>query len=276
MALKKETILKLAELTKTKPDELEKAIKEPAEVDFAIPDGIAPYTDAELQVLKNNEYANGKKAGVEMEIKEVKTKTGIDFPGKTITELVDFVTKKALEDAKITPDKKVLELEGQVKTLQNTITAQDKKLADKETEVAGVKINGELYKYIPQPGEEGPAFTPDEVIHNMNFNGYEFKKEEKGIVGYKGGVKLVDKLGEPVPVKDVVDGFLVEKKLIKAGGPQPGGRGGGDKPPGGAKAVKLSELKKQFTDQGKNLQGQEFSDAVNAAVKENKDFDMAS
>jgi hypothetical protein len=114
--------------------------------------------------------------------------------------------------------------------------------------------------------------SQDEIIQLMRINGYDFKREEGKLVPYKDGKKLTDKLGEALPVKDVTTGFMKEKKIIteEAG---PGGRGGGDKTPTG-KAGKLSELKKTFAEQGKSTLGQEFSEAVAAAAKDNPEFDM--
>lgn len=272
MALKKETLQKIATLTKTKIEDLEKAIKDEKEVDFVIPDKLTVLDDAEVQTLKTNEYNSGKVAGVEMSVKETKDKMGLNFSGKTIEGLVEAATKKALDDAKVTPDEKVKELEGKITTLQGTVKEYETKMAEKDSEVTTIKTNSELYKHIPAPGENGPALGADDVIQLMKANGYEFKNENGAITAYKGGKQLQDKLSNALPVKDVVSGFMKEKKLIIEDG-TPGGRGGGDKK-AAVKATKYSELEKQFKADGKSLLGEEFSKAVQQAVKDNKEFDM--
>jgi hypothetical protein len=274
MALKKETLQKIAALAKVKVEDLETAIKDEKEVDVAIPDKLSTFTDDEVQTLKSNEYKSGKEAGVEMAVKESKEKLGLSFTGKTIDGLIDAATKKALEDAKIAPDAKVQELEGKITTLQTTVKDYETKLAEKDNEVSGIRINSELYKHIPAPGDNGPAISQDDVIGLMKSNGYEFKIENGATVAYKGGKKVTDKLSNDMPLNEVVTGFLKEKKII-ADDFVPGGRGGGDDKRTG-KATKLSELKKEAEAKGLNLMGEEFNKLVEQAVKDNKEFDLAS
>jgi hypothetical protein len=272
MALKKEAIQKIAALTKTKVEDIEAAIKDEKEVDLPISEKLTVLEESEVQTLKTNEYNSGKTAGVEMAVKGAKEKLGLDFTGKTIDGLVEAATKKALEDAKVTPDAKVKELETKVSTLQNTVRDYETKMAEKDVEVTGIRVNSELYKHIPAPGENGPALAQDDIIQLMKANGYEFKQESGAFKAFKGGQLVQDKLSNPLPLKDVVNQFMVDKKLVTEAG-APGGRGGDDKKPP-VKAMKYSELKKQFEAQGKSTMGEEFNNAITQAVKENKEFDM--
>lgn len=275
MALKKEDITKLATLAKIPVADLEKAIAEKEEVALTIQDKLNVFTEEEVTTLKANEYKSGKTAGVEIAVKEAKEKLALNFTGKTIDGLVEAATKKALEDAKVEPNAKVTELEGKITTLQGTVKEYETKMAEKDTEVSGIKLNYELSKHIPTIGENGPALGNDGILMLMKADGYEFKQENGNVSAYKGGKQLQDKLSNALPVKDVITGFMKEKKLISEDEGVPGGRGGGDKKPG-AKATKMSELKQQFLSQGKNLQGEEFNKAVQQAVADNKEFDMNS
>lgn len=272
--LKKEALLKIATLAKIKVEDLETAIKDEKEVDVTIPDKLSTFTDEEVTTLKSNEYKSGKEAGVEMAVKESKEKLGLTFSGKTIDGLVEAATKKALDEAKITPDAKVAELQTKLETLQTTVKEYETKISEKDNEVSTIKTNAELYKHIPAPGDKGPALSQDDVIQLMKAQGYEFKQENGAIAAYKGGKKLTDKLSNDMPLNEVVTGFLKEKKLITED-VVPGGRGGGDNKPG-AKPMKLSEVKKQFIDQGKSTLGQEFNDAIMQAKKDNPEFDLQS
>jgi len=272
--LKKETLKQIATLLKIKEDDFEKAIKDSNEVDIVIDDKLTTFTEEEQTTLKKNSYEEGKKAGVEMEIKSAKEKHGLEFQGKSIDGLLEAKGKKVLADAKIEPSEKVKELEGKIKILETTVANQDKKLADKETEVAGIRTNSELYRHIPLADEKGVQYTQDEVIGLMKINGYDFKTKDGKTIATKSGADLVDKVGNPIPVKDVVQGFMKEKKYITEKTPD-GGRGGGDKNPPTAFG-KLSELKKSFETQGKSLLGEEFNKAVQDAVKADTNFDMAN
>lgn len=269
------TINKLAALAKLKPEDLTAAITAATETELTIDEKLSTFSDDELKTLKSNTYADGKKAGVEMSVDEVKKKLSLDFQGKTVEGLAEAAMKKGFADAKIEPDQRVKELTDKVTNLQKTVTDQEKALKAKDSEVSSVKIKGELYKHIPTPGENGPALGQDDVIQLMQANGYEFKLNESGtIVPYKDGKPVVDKLENIVPAKDVVTGFMKEKKIITET-ITPDGRGGGNhKPP--ATPGRLSDLKKEFEAQGKSTLGEEFMKAVETAAATNKDFDMKS
>lgn len=271
MALKQETLEAIAKLTKIKADDLKAAIENKDEVDLAVDEKLTALSEDEITTLKNNEYKNGKEKGVEMAVKGVKEKLNLDFQGKTVEGLVEAAQKKAIEDAKVPANEQVKELQTKIATLQNTITEQDSKLAEKDKEVQGVKLSGELFKNIPA----GASLENEEVIELMKLKGYGFEMKDGKLVASLNGQAISDKLSNPVPVKDVIEGFLKDKKLIAdgAGGGNPEGRGaGGGKAP--VKYTKLSELKTRFQSEGKSLLGQEFNEAVQKAVTENKDFDM--
>lgn len=273
--LKKESLEKLAKLAKIKVADLEAAIKDENEADVAIEDNLTVLTEGEITILKKNEYENGKTKGVEMAVKETKEKLGLEFQGKTIEGLAEAAQKKALADAKIEPEKKVQELTEKVKTLQTAVTEYETKISAKDAEVTKVKIHGELYKHIPEPGEEGPALSRDEMIRLMEANGYEFKMVDNKIIAYKNGEQVVDKLTNPVDVKTVVTGFLVEKKLIAGDPAVPTGRGGGGSGKD-VKITKLSELKKKYEAAGKSTNGQEFMDEATKYKAENPEFDLSA
>ena len=270
--LKQEQLNKIASLIKMKPEDLKAAIEATEEKEITIDDTLSVLTNTEIDTLKNNEYKAGKEKGTEMLIKDTKEKLGLDFQGKTIDGLLDAHGKKVLADAKIEPEKKVTELTEKITNLQKTVTEQEAKLAEKDNEVSTVKLNTSLYKEVPG----NLPLEADEVITLMKAKGYDFKMVDGKTVAFKDGKELQDKLSNAVPVKDVISSFLTEKKLVSddgGGSGGSGGRGGGDK--GGAgKATKLSELKAQFAAEGKSLLGGEFSAAVEAAAKENAEFDM--
>lgn len=270
--LKKEDIKAVATLLKIKEADLEAAIADEKEVDLKIDAKLQTFDETELQTVKSNSYKEGKKAGVEMEVDELKKELGYDFQGKTIKGLIDFNKKKVLEDAKIEPEKKVTELQEKLTTVQNSYKQLETKLAEKDNEVATTKTKSEVFKHIPSFGDEGPAFDQEDVYNMMRTKGFEFKIEEGKVVAYKDGKQVQDKLSNPTDVKEVVNGFLMEKKLITE---EKVIAGRGDKThKQTSKFATLSELKKHYQEQGKNLLGSEFSEAVQKAAKENPEFAM--
>jgi hypothetical protein len=270
--LTQDTIKRLAALAKVSVEDLTAAITSTEETAVTINEKLVAFTDTEIETLKDNTYKDGKKAGVEMSVKEIKEKQGLEFQGKTIEGLLEAATKKALDDAKLTPDKQVTELSEKVKTLQATVQTYENRIAEKDAEVNTIKTKTELYKHIPEL--EGLALGKDDVIQLMAANGYQYKLQDGKLVMEKDGKVMQDNVANPLPAQDVVTSFLKEKKLISDQPPAPGGRGAGDRKPAAGNAVKMSELKEQFTSQGKSLQGEEFNNAVQKAVADNKDFDL--
>lgn len=273
--LKAETIQKLAKIAKVDPKVLETAIKDTEEKDVEISDALTTLDDKELETLKSNEYKKGKDKGLEMTVKETKDKLGLEFNGKSIDDLLEAHKAKTLTDAKAKPDERVAELENKLKTVQTTATELQTKLAEKETEAAAIRTNAEVFRHIPElSSENGPSFEREEIMTMMKAKGYDFKMDNNALVVTKDGNVVMDKLSNPVPVKDVITGYLKERKLITTDPDTPGGRGGkssgADFKPG-----KLSEIKSKFESEGKSLLGTEFSQAVQAAVTDNPEFDMA-
>jgi uncharacterized coiled-coil protein SlyX len=268
--LKPETIKSIATLIKIKPADLEAAIKDEKEIDVTIDEKLSVFSEDELTQLKANEYKNGKSSGVEMAVKDAKEKLGLEFTGKTIDGLIDAATKKAMEDAKIEPTKQVQELTEKLKTVQSTAQELQTKLQEKEGEVSSIKAESAVIKDIPT----NTTLPAQKVLGLMKMDGYEYKVNDGKIVWYKDGQLLNDKLGNSFDTKTIVGEYVTENKLSAGSGDEGmGGRGGGDgKPP--ASFTALSQIKKVFTESGKNLQGQEFADAVKKAVSENPDFKM--
>lgn len=270
------TIEKLAKIAKIDAKELETAIKDTAEKDVVVPDTLTVLDDKELETLKKNEYKAGKEKGLEMTIKDAKDKLGLEFSGKSIDDLLEAHKAKSLAEAKVKPDEKVAELETKLATVQNTAKELQTKLEKAESDTVAIKTNAEVFKYIPElTNENGPSFDRDEIMTMMKAKGYDFKLDNGNLVATKDGNPLTDKLSNPVPVKDVVTGYLKERKLLNESGEgTPAGRGAGSGA-AGFKPGKLSELISKFESEGKSTYGTEFSQAVTAAVTDNPEFDMA-
>lgn len=270
----KELIEKVASLLKLKTDDLSAAFKaEPdADVTVVIDEKLSVFTEDEVTIMKGNSYKEGKKAGVEMEVDEIKKEQGLEFTGKSLKSLTEAIAKKTLADAKIEPEKKVVELEAKLKTAQTTAQELQQKLQEKEGEVTTIKTQSIIAKDLP----ENLALPAHKVLLLMKEDGYSYVNENGKIIWSKDGTPMTDKLGNNLSTKDVAFQYATENKLIteEGSGGAGGGRGGKDKPAGGNGVfTKLSELKEKFTAEGKSLLGTEFSQAVQEAAKV-EGFDM--
>lgn len=278
MALTKADIAKLAALSKLSVADLEKAIAEKDEVPLTIAEGLQVFTGDELNTLQKNKYDAGSIAGIEIAVKDAKTKMGLEFTGKTIDGLVDAATKKAIAEANKNPDQRVVELQGKIDALQGNVSKYETTIAEKEAAMNSLRDTFELGKHVPAPKEGGVAYSQDEVIAIMKMRGYDFKRNSEGkMEPYKAGEVMRDKLGNAMPLGDVVTGFMKEARYItdEEGLDNPGGRGGKDKT-GGGKITKMSQLKAKFQAEGKNLNGEEFSKAVEALAVADPNFDPSA
>lgn len=280
MAFKKEDLQKIAEITKIPVADLEKAATDQAEVALTITEGVQSFTAEELTVLKKNEHDQGykkaEKAIPEMLIKKYNADMGISFTGKTLDGLIDAVKDKTLADADKHPDQRVTELNQKVTTLQQNVTTYQTQLQEKETAIAALRDTYEIYKHIPGPVEGGVQYQQDDVVGMMKGRGYEYKRDSNGVMGwYKGGQLVADKLGNAVPVGEVVTSFMKEVKFITEEGAGPSGRGEMDRAGGkGGKITKNSELVAKYEAEGKSINGEEFAREYTALVSDkNSGFD---
>jgi hypothetical protein len=265
--LKQETIQKIESLLKVKG--LAEAIKAEGETDVVIDEKLSVFSEDELQTIKSNSYKDGKKAGVEMEVDSLKKELNLDFQGKTLKGFTDAYQKKILEDAKIEPETRVKELTKDLDLLRKENEKLSNSVSEKETEALRAKTDRELFKEVPET-----TLSASDLVDFARLKGYDFRLDETGkIVPYKNGEPVKDNLANPKAAKEVLSEFAKEMKLAKIEPDVPGGRGGGDNKPA-AKAGSISELKKQFLEQGKSLQGDEFRQAYQAASKDNPEFKM--
>jgi len=267
-----ETVIKqMAGLLKIDPAKLTEAIKSEKEEAIEISDKLQVLTEDDITRIKNEEYKNGKEAGVEMEVKKVKEELKLDFQGKSIKGLLEASNKKVSEDAKIEPNEKVKTLEADLSTLRTTISTLEKQVVEKDKAFSSASVEKSLYKAIPTLGENAPDV--DVVVTLAKAKGYDFAIEEGQLVVTQDGQIKKDNLAKPIPAKDFITSFAKENKLITDVA-DPAGRGGKDQKNNPATFTKLSELKTHYEGQGKHTAGQEFMDHAAKLKAENKDFDF--
>lgn len=254
---------------------LVEAFKAPEEKAVVLPEDVIVLDDAGLQQVKNTEYANGKEKGLEMAVKDYGKTNGIEFTGKTIDGLVKAAQAKAIKDANVEPDEQVKQLTTELDNVRKNYTDLEQKLQQKESLATKAAITTGIISEVPTLGDKSAPVA--KVLKLMEVDGYEFKQENGKTVTYLNGEKVVDKLSQPVPVKDIIPTYAKENNLMieVTGNPgNPKGRGADD----GKEPVvftKLSELKQHFVDNKKNVQGKEFMDTLKQIRKDNPEFNMA-
>lgn len=275
--LKKETIKKIAGLLKIKEADLEAAITAEAETDVVIPENISVLTQEELDTRDQAQKNEGIKAGKEIGAKEVRAAAGLEESvGKDPKKIAEAIVSKAVADAKIPANDRVVELEK-----QNGLLTQ--KLADKDTEIATANekansITKDRQILTALPKNRAGILADDEMLDIV---------KAKHIKEIDGNLVVVGKDGEPLrdpattkPL-DLASGlmtvFTERKWLEDTGGTGGGGRGKGDEKPAGGVFSKKSEVIAHYEKEGKSINGehgQEIVAKLTELSKADPSFDM--
>lgn len=276
--LKEATIARLAALAKLDPAALTAAIKAADEQDVTIPDNLQTLAAPDLEVRDRNEYNRGKKAGTEMSMKELKTKHNLQVDGEDPDKIVEAIAKKAVEDAKIAPDKQVEEARKDRDQWKQKATAAEQAAADLKKQTEQLAADNRFRSLFPKDRSE--ILTDDEYLDAAKRRyAIETREGREVMIDRTTGDIVKDKTKlEPVAPPDVLKGYFTERKWIAEEQKPAGGRGGGDSKPGGAggKFSKLSEVRAHVEGQGKNPLGMEGQAMIQAAIKENPGIDMNS
>lgn len=225
-------------------NELKDIISKQEEIEIEIPQG-SFISELDLNslktTLKQEGYKEGKTAGSEMTIKEIKRITGLEFEGKDHETLVKKLQEKVLTEAKIEPEKKVKELSTSLESLQQKyqadITAKEAELSNMKGILKNKEIDGLLMKHVP--GNLN-AIKPDQALLLFK-NDYKVDIDENNnLVVMKDGKVLKDQLEKPIPVQNVMNEYITSQGWTGSRG----GQGGSDK--GGAGSSEFKTINDLF------------------------------
>lgn len=224
-------------------EDVTKAIEENKEV--SIDADIIIREKAEEETFVNNLKTESKQAGIEIAVKEARTKLGLDFQGKTIDNLIEAHKNKVLEDAKIEPAKQVESLTKDLTTLKATIQTVTAEKEQIEQQFKGYKsesiINSIISSSIPDnvilPKNDMELIVRNKIKLSLDENNNVLALNERGEV-LKNPTTL-----EPLKPNDVISDFFAQNTQYMKGAS--GGAGGNDSS-GGQGKIKLSEF---ITDQ---------------------------
>jgi hypothetical protein len=246
---------------------LKVAIESDDSKEIVIPTG--QFVDTETHQVFSNEQLTERettlkktheKAGAEMLVKEYKRTNNLEFEGKGLDKLIDFTSASALTDAKLEPDAKILELQGQNTALINSNEAwevkhdnllENNKLADTRR-----TTDNNILGFMG--GEYSVNKTDLLTIFNSK---HEIAMDGDTQIIKRGGSKLEDgKTYAPLTLEVVVGDFV--KGYAKT--PE-GGNGGGDNG-GGSGGGSLAVFRKQKEDAGMTYGSDEYMRAEKKAI----------
>jgi hypothetical protein len=178
--------------------------------------------------VKKQGYEEGKTAGSEMTIKEMKRKAGLEFEGKTDDQFIQEFTKKIEKEKGIEPNKKIQELTESLTKLQTLAEQKEGEVKQWSEKYTGLQrdtmaneiILGKIPKNIT-------GVTPKHFSALFKMEGYQVATDDSGaVVVMQNGKPLKDKLEKPIPVENVLLDFAKTNNWISAEGRGAGDEGG--------------------------------------------------
>lgn len=233
--LKEITLSELAKRAGIAPAELKRGITSETEETLSFDTEGEFITHTELDLIKEragkDSYKEGKKAGEEMFIKEIKTDEGLDFEGKTKDSLLKALRDKIQKETGSEPAKRVQELEEDKKKLQQSLTEKENELKNEiekfNSRLNGIEIESVIKNGLPEKLANG--LTRDQA-YKLYKSDREFAKTTEGIALLDPVTKQIikDKKLNNVSIQDDLKTFLSQFGEVN----DPG-RGGKDEPPKG-------------------------------------------
>ncbi|MDH6304618.1 ASC-1-like (ASCH) protein [Parabacteroides sp. PF5-5] len=270
--LSKENIDKIAGLIKVDPKTLEEAIKSEKETKVDIPD-LSVFTQEDLktrdQNIQKQHYDSGKAVGVEILVKELKEKHGIELEGKDPHKFIEALKAKIEKDANIKPDEKVNELSGVIEKLKvNVSTLQ----AENDTLKSDIRTKDMTSKALSMVTKDY-LLSKNDMLSVMKLNGYSIEEENGSIVAKLNGEIVRDNMTQaPVSIDKVFDTYAAEKGWAKGTEDPRKGRGSYSTKNNLGVPSSLSEFEKQWTGEGKSTNSAEYLAKAQEYAKDNKDF----
>jgi len=254
---------------------LAKAIEDKTEsIDVKI-EGLTIRTAEEETTFKANTKADGVAEGAEVGRKDVLKRLEIEPNGahkdtdKTISAINIFAQGKidtALTDAKIEPDKKVLELTEQINTLKGTITKtegeRDTAIGNHTAFKQNITKNKSLVKNMPS----NMKHSSDDMLLIMNSKLNTGFNDSGVLVGFNedGSVMKDSNTGDPLAIKEVVKGFFDSNTEYISD--NSGGAGGGDSGGQGGKQT-MDAFFKEMQKEGVELNSKPYLDEMSKRIE---------
>lgn len=279
--LKKDTIEKMAALLKMDAAKLVEAATATEEKDIELPKDLQVFNKTDLDTRDRAKYAEGKTAGQEILIKDLKKKKGIEIDSDDPEKVVEAIEKKAAEAANANPDERLKEKDKEIEKYKSASQRSAEKAAKLELEKAEAALDSKLLRNFPK--ERSSVLNDEEYLALVKPRVKITEKEGKEIISLDG--KTLEKADtfEPIPLGEAMKSLFTDKKWIEApaagggggAGGSGGGRGGGNSGGQGSipKFQKLSDVKKYADDNGINFQGQEGVALMKKAYADNPALD---
>lgn len=228
------------------------------------------YSDSEIEALKKNNqkdaYEAGRKAGVDMLVKDFAKKNGID--GKDFDTVIESFKAKALTDS----GKSVEEKDQIIASLRSSILEKEAKISEIESSAKQTILKSRIEAGISSLPLK---FTAQETLALLSANGVDAYESDGKIYANLNGQPVRGKLSDPIEFTDYVKDIAEKKSWIKSENSDATKQGRGaavsSVQKGKVMYKNVSELKSAFERDGKSLNSHEYQVALVEGTRAAKD-----
>lgn len=279
MAIKKETIQKIAALLKIEKAKVDEALASDQEMDLEIPQGLTVFSGADLESRDNGIKKQGIEAGKEIAIKDLKSAAGLEYDGKDPAKFLEQITAKVKTDSNITVDQQIKDKDKVIDGLRKNLGERDSKISELTTAAESARMDSELLGMFP--ANRSNILSDPEYLSLIR-NNYEIIQHD--------GVRAVrnKQTGEPVlttdtlkPISpaDVIKSHFETKKWVaeadNGGGSTPKGRGAGDGRHNNTGGItNMAQFQAHLKEQNIHPSSERASAMLNDIASKNPNFDM--
>lgn len=242
---------------------LEKAQKENTEIELG--NDFIIRTKSEQDSWFENVKEETIATAIEMRVKDVKKKEGLDFEGKTIDNLIKHLKQKVVLESTKEPSDLLAQSTKDIELLKSTLKAKEDLLTKVDSEFKGYKnqilIKDQVFSNLPKN-----SILPQEDLFLILQNKLGVNVDEKNrIVFSKNGELLKDSTTlEPLPTKTVLDNFFAENQHYLSGANTSFGQKQDSQ--NTPKKGSLDSFNEKWVANGKEIGGAEYSRAISEAV----------
>lgn len=273
MAIKKESLQKLLVRLKIAADDAaaKELIESQEEKDVAIPEATKVFVGDEFATATANLKNEGIKIGKELNIKDLKEKTGLDFEGKDPDKFIAEFKAHVQKESNISVDDKVKERDKTINDLKAALKKEQDEKADAIGKATAIRKDVDLLRILPK--ERDDRFGDDHWLTLAKTELQFLEEDGKPIVKDRQGNVIKDAQFNPVSYETAIGDLFKSKNWIKAEQDQQKKGPGFDdskKVPGAINNMK--EFKAYCESQNWNIKGQEAQAKLTEVTKANKDF----
>lgn len=207
--------------------------------------------------------------GVEIAVKKTREELGLEFTGKSIKDLTAALSEKAVKDAGLNPDEKVIKIGKKLSEKEEALRVALERATEAEVRVKELnsshKIEKALDSFIPKN-----TLLPIEDIKTILKSRIAIRENEEGTLealDQNGKVIMNQTTADSLPVKEVIEGFFRDNthylKDVE------GGAGGKDSGSGAGGKQTVEEFIKSMGEKGIAINSPEYDSELGKAITAN-------